>query len=201
MAKSAKKTLLALLAAGLKPGTKGYDRRTGKFLAPNGGWAVTNQDIILPLALLYTTPGQPHHERKRVLALAKGAGDALRYMQNADGTWEFIKVDGSRWGRIYQPWTIYHWAEAYALLLPYLGKKRRRRWAEGLTLAYEGLATEYECPRLHNIPTWNGMSLVRGAQIFDRPDWHEVGSRQVRYSVDHQHPDGYWPEGEGPTNG
>ena len=45
------------------------------------------------------------------------------------------------------------------------------------------------------------MSLFRAGQVFGREDWSEVGRRQVLFSTERQHPDGYWPEGHGPTTG
>lgn len=177
------------------------DAKTGRFLAPNGGWAVTHQDSILPLALVYKQSGTTRHGDAKLLKLAQCGGDALCDAQDETGQFEFIKIDGSRWGKIYQPWTIYHWCEAYALLRDDLDAKSRARWEKGLTLAYDGLARIYERPVNHNIPTWNGMSLVRGAQVFGNDKWHAVGKRLIEFNAEHLHPHGYWPEGDGPTYG
>ncbi len=94
-----------------------FDPATGRFLT-EGGWAVTNQDILYPLALLYRTqdPDNPYAQDGRILEYALRGGDALRDFQYPDGQVEFIKVDGSTWGPIYMPWSMYHWLEAYALL-------------------------------------------------------------------------------------
>lgn len=189
------------LAAGVPHARRAMDRKTGRFLAPNGGWAVTRQDCILALALLYTTPGTGRHGDKTVLDLARRGGDALCAAQDEAGQFEFVKVDGSRWGKIYMPWTIFHWCEAYALLRDVLDRATRKRWERGLTRAYEGLARTHERPINHNIPMWNGMSLVRGAQVFEREAWHTIGKRLIEHNMAHLHPHGYWPEGDGPTYG
>lgn len=196
-----KKMILKHLAGGVAKGRKSFDKKTGRFLAKNGGWATTLQDIIFPLALLYTAPGTKYHGDREVLKLCRGGGDALRDWQYDDGTFEFIKIDGSRWGPIYQPWTIYHWLEAYALLRDSLGNKRRARWEEGLRLSCAGLADHLKTPRAHNIPTWQGMSLVRAARVFDEPDWGEVGKAQIYFACNNQSSHGFWPEGDGPSTG
>ena len=193
--------ILTYLAKGVAGAEKRFDRKTGRFLADNRGWAVTNQDIIFPLALLYVTPGTRHHASDRILELCLRGGTALRNWQYPDGSFEFVKTDGSRWGPIFMPWSIYHWCEAYALLREHMCVRRRRRWEEGLTLAYEGVARVVARPIGHNIAAWHGMSLVRGGQVFERDDWLETGTRQVLYTAERQHPDGFWPEGDGPTVG
>jgi len=196
-----KKRILKCLAGGVAGAEACFDEKTGRFLAPNGGWAVTHQDRIFPLALLHETPEAQCRNRRRILELCLRGGDALRNWQDEEGRFEFIKVDGSRWGMTYMPWSMYHWLEAYVLIRDRMDARRRRRWEDGLTLAYGGLARERKIPMGHNIPTWHGMSLVRAGQVFDRPDWLEVGKRQVLFSAEHQHPDGFWSEGDGPTTG
>ena len=200
-ATSIKRRIIGYLSAGVPAARQALDARTGRFLAPNGGWAVTLQDVIFPLAALFTHPGTPYYEDEELLAMCRQGGNALRRAQNGDGQFEFVKIDGSRWGRTYMPWSIYHWLEAYALLRERLGARVRTRWEDGLSLAYDGLARTHTTPRGHNIPTWNGMSLFRAGQVFGREDWQDVGRRQVLFSSSHQHPDGYWPEGYGPTTG
>jgi len=72
---------LAYLADGVATAKKEFDSESGKFLAPNGGWAVTKQDIISPLALLYVTPGTKWYGKNEILQLACRGGDALRSSQ------------------------------------------------------------------------------------------------------------------------
>ena len=92
--------ILQYLAAGVTAAKKRFDPETGRFLAEGGGWAVTMQDVVLPLALLYTAdvPANRLHGRKALLTLASRAGDALRDWQDSDGRFEFVKTDGSKWG-------------------------------------------------------------------------------------------------------
>ena len=185
------------------PAARGRFRaKTGRFLAANGGWAVTNQNVILPLALLYTAdaPGNRMRGRKDILKLASRGGDALRDWQDRDGRVVFIKIDGSRWGNYYDPWSMYHWLETFALLRDHLDAKRRRRWRKGLRLAYAGIAEEQaRNTRVHNIPTWHVMALVRAGQVFGVPEWVQLGTGKILNAARHQHPDGYWPEGAGPS--
>jgi hypothetical protein len=177
-----------------------FDEETGRFLT-EGGWAVTNQDLVYPLALLYQAehPDNPYFKDNRILAYAQRGGDAWRDFQYPDGKVEFIKVDDSTWGPIYMPWSMYHWVETYALLRDELGDERRARWEEGLTLAYDGIAEGLASGHVHNIPTWNGMATFRAGQIFDRSDWREAGRRMIHLAVEDQQPGGYWLEHHGPT--
>lgn len=176
------------------------DPATGRFLT-EGGWAVTNQDIVYPLALLYRTPhpDNPYHGDERILDHILAGADAWRDFQNPDGSVEFIKVDGSTWGPTFMPWSMYHWAETYALLRDQLDEARARRWQEGLTLAYDGISAAIASKHVHNIPTWNGMAAYRAGQIFDRADWRETGRAMVYAAIEEQTPGGYWREHHGPT--
>ena len=177
-----------------------FDEETGRFLTGDG-WAVTNQDLIFSLALLYVTdsPDNPYHADTRILHLAERGGDAWRDFQNPDGTVEFVKVDGSTWGPIFMPWSMYHWLEAFALLQEDLHPERRKRWREGLTLAYTGIAAGLESADVHNIPAWNGMALYRAGVLFAREEWCRNGRRMMTRTAEAQEPEGYWKEHGGPT--
>lgn len=198
---SIKERLLCYLAGGVSGAVKQQDKDSGRFLTSEGGWATYLQDVIYPMALLYTRPGTPWFHRKSLLETIVKGGDALRSFQDAKGRWEFIKPDGSKWGKSYMPWTIYHWLETYVLLSEYLDETRCRSWAKGLKLCYAGIAKELKEPVAHNISNWHGMSLVRGSQVFGKADWTEIGRRQCLFTASSQHKDGYWLEKEGPTNG
>ena len=198
--KGVPQTVLEHFARGVPAARERFDGKTGRFLHESGGWAVTNQDVILPLALLCKTPGTPCHEDPEIMDLALRGGDALRNWQDDDGRFEFIKVDGSRWGMTYMPWSMYHWVETYGLLRDDMDAERRARWETGLRLCFNGTAREFETSdNVHNIPCWHGMALTRAGQLFDDRRWSEVGARTVLRHVEAQHPDGYWPEGGGPT--
>jgi hypothetical protein len=182
---------------------RSFDPKTGRFLAENGGWAVTRQDVIWPLAVLYTAEerGNSCRGRKDILKLCCRGGDALCDWMNPDGTFVFMKVDGSTWGDIYMCWTMYHWLEAYVLLEPHLDAARRRRWAKHLRRTFSGVADRYRRSgfRVHNIPAWHAVGMILAAKVFGQPRWAEEGARYLGQVADHQHPDGYWPEGGGPT--
>ncbi len=190
---------------------EGFDESTGRFITePQGppapgagpedlGWAVTNQDIIYPLALLYTTPGTQMHGDARILNAALRAGDAVRAAQDQQGRVEFIKTDGSRWGPTFMGWTNYAWLEAYLLLRGVMDDPRRSEWERGLLLAHQGQAEELVDSRVHNIPCWKAASCMRAGQVFDRPQWCGVAEELIMKAVEAQHPDGYWPEHGGPT--
>jgi hypothetical protein len=163
------------------------------------GWFIVNQDIIYPLALLYTTPGTDRYGDDAILNMALRGGDAIRDFQYADGRVEFLKVDGSRWGPTFMGWTNYAWLEAYAILRDHMDEKRRKRWEEGLVLAHDGEAREVSNGHVHNIPCWKAMSCYRAGALFARKDWQEVGTAMIQAVVKAQTPGGYWAEHGGPT--
>ncbi|MBI2192539.1 MAG: hypothetical protein HYU36_11205 [Planctomycetes bacterium] len=202
-----KNELIRRMAAGVEKLMETFCPETGRFMTPGYvgpdlGWAVTNQDVVYPLAVLYRTahPENPYAGREEIRRVVEQAGGVIRRWQDSDGKVEFIKVDGSRWGKIYMPWTMYHWLEAYSWLREEMAAEARRSWEEGLRLAFDGLALELRGQtRVHNIPTWNGMSLVRAGQVFGRADWSAVGVEMIRRAVAAQRPQGYWDEHGGPT--
>jgi hypothetical protein len=195
-----RQTYLRFLAEDVEQNLERFDERTGRFLTGEG-WAVTNQDLVYPLALLFTTrhANNPYAGDARILEYALRGADAWRDFQYPDGRVEFVKVDGSKWGPTYMPWSMYHWLETYALLADQLDASRKARWEEGLELAYAGIAKELEAGHVHNIPTWKGMALYRAGQIWERPEWQEQGRAMIGLAVAEQTPQGYWREHHGPT--
>jgi len=190
------------LSGGVGAARDCFDAATGRFLAENGGWAVTQQDVIYPLALLYVTehPGNGFFGDAEILELACRGGDALRDRQDEEGRFEFIKPNGQRWGRVYMPWSMYHWLEAFALLRDRLSAERAAAWEKGLRLAFAGTSRIHgDAEKVHNIATWHCMALVRAGQILEEPRWREIGARYIRHAAASQDPAGYWPEGMGPT--
>ena len=127
-----KKAYLSLLAGGVEENLTRFDPDTGRFMTGDG-WAVTSQDIVYPLALLYTMKDEenPYYHDERILDHIVRGADAWRDFQNPDGSVEFIKVDGSTWGPTFMPWSMYHWLECYALVRDVLSPERRARWEEG----------------------------------------------------------------------
>jgi hypothetical protein len=194
--------LVDILAKGVKQCQAEFDSATGRFLAENGGWAVTNQDVIWPLAWLYTNqhPENPWCDDRTILDLAMAGGDALRNAQDPDGRWEFVKIDGSRWGKIYMPWSSFHWLETYDCLREHLGESRKKSWEDGLRQSYEGICREKPVPgNAHNIPTWNAAALFKAGIVFQQEEWRNYARQYFRALVKAMHPDGFWPEGGGPT--
>jgi hypothetical protein len=186
-----------------------FDPLTGRFMEGEG-WANTNQDIMLCIAVLYLNdfPGNRLYGNAEALEMIGRAGDALRDFQYPDGKVEFVKVDGSKWGAIYMPWSMYHWLETYRLLASQFDEGRRERWREGLQLAYEGINREMQESLdsrsethhvVHNIPTWNAMALNRAASVLGPEEWRHTAEIMIGLTLDVQHEDGYWPEHHGPT--
>ena len=80
---------------------KSFVEETGRFAL--AGWIPEYQEAIYPLAYLATTkePQTQYTGDAQLINAAMKGGDALRDSQYEDGTVEFLKQDGSSWGRIY----------------------------------------------------------------------------------------------------
>lgn len=176
------------------------DEKTGRFLAPNGGWAVTNQDAMLAYAYLYVTPGKanPYYQNPSALETVIKAAQALRDWQYPDGQVEFIKIDGSKWGPIYMPWTFYNWLETYILLRDILPEDVRKDWEIGLMPAMESYGKQ-DPEKVHNIPVWQAMCVHRAGKIFGREDWIQNADALIKNACLAQDECGFWPEHKGPT--
>ncbi|MDF2669160.1 MAG: hypothetical protein K0R67_1466 [Paenibacillus sp.] len=186
-----------------------FNPQTGLFMEGEG-WAVTCQDIMLSMAIVYLQdfPGNRLYQDPTLLEMIGQTGDGLRNVQYPDGKVEFVKVDGSKWGPIYMPWSMYHWLETYHLLASELDEGRKASWQEGLLLAFEGIHKEMQESLgnrsaadqvVHNIPTWNAMALNRAATVFNQPNWKQTADTMIQLTLEVQHEDGFWPEYHGPT--
>jgi hypothetical protein len=176
------------------------DPATGRFgTAP---WIVTDQNVLLPLAVAWTyaDPKNPFQHRADVLAAIIRGGDALIAAQDATGQWTFNKKDGSTWGQIYMPWTYSRWIRAYQIVHDALSAEERARWDRALMLGFTGIAkTVAGTTQLANIPTHHAMALFFASQVFGRPDWAKISAAFMRRAIGEQNPDGYWSENSGPV--
>ena len=200
MTDTLKERIMHALHCTLEEYRKTQDPDSGRFLAENGGWAITMQDPMLCYAYLYKHKGTPYYGDETVLKIILNAVHALRQYQNPDGMMEFIKTDGSTWGPIYMPWTWYHWLETYALLKDDLTDDVRRDWEDGLMPGLEAYGRQNP-EHVHNIPVWQAMTSNRAGIIFERPDWCENADKLIANCVKSQHEDGFWAEHKGPTVG
>ncbi len=68
-----------------------FDETTGRFMTGDG-WAVTNQDIVYPLALLYTTPDaeNPYAHDDRILDIILRGAEACRDLQYPNGSVGYV---------------------------------------------------------------------------------------------------------------
>src|SRR5258708_2072764 len=90
------------------------------------------RSAILAAPVLYTKPhpANPHRGDAKMLQLALKIGDLLAHEQEA-GTYG-TRLDHHR--------DTYMWLEAYRLLEPDLGKERRERWRQSITVDIDELA-------------------------------------------------------------
>lgn len=167
-----------------------------------GLWIVTEQNVILPLAIAWAheDPKNPFYHRADVLAAIVRGGDALIPAQDANGKWLFLKKDGSKWGQIYMPWTYSRWIRAYQIVREAMTAEARERWDRALTLGYTGIAQEVAGTKtLANIPVHHAMGLLFASQVFHRPEWEKISRDFMHRAIGEQHPDGYWSEHVGPV--
>ena len=219
---SPKAYYLDQLVKGVPVVMKSFVEETGRFAL--AGWIPEYQEVIYPLAYLATTkePATPYTGDAQLLNAAMKGGDALRDSQYEDGTVEFLKQDGSSWGRIYSPKLLTAWLETYALLKDRLDADRRSRWEKGLNLMVEGTHQQIlgkRNPRLfsgifgsdeviwgwgnfevNSLSIWDGLNVFRAGQIFDRKEWQQNGQRMIHSALETLDPAGFfWPEFGGPS--
>jgi len=199
---------------------KSFLEESGRFAI--GGWIPDYQEVIYPLAFLAKQPGTPFTGDQRVLNAALRGGDAICDAQYEDGTVEFLKKDGSSWGRIYPQRLLEAWLETYELLKNQLDAKRKLRWESGLTKMVEGVHLQIVGRRnpllfsgvwredeviwgwgnfeVNSLSAWDGLNLFRAGQIFARPEWQRDGQRMVHSALETLDANGfYWPEFGGPS--
>jgi hypothetical protein len=219
---SPKAYYLDQLIKGVPVVMKSFVEETGRFAL--AGWIPEHQEAIYPLAYLATTkepPTQYTGDAQLINAAMKG-GDALRDSQYEDGTVEFLKHDGSSWGRIYPHRLLTAWLETYALLKDRLDADRRGRWEKGLALMVEGTHQQIlgkRNPRLfsgifrsdeviwgwgnfevNSLSIWDGLNVFRAGQIFDRKEWQQNGQRMIHSALETLDPASFfWPEFGGPS--
>lgn len=212
---------LGQLVKGVPGVISAFVETTGRF--SNNGWCVDNQEVIYPLAYLYTLSraANPHFKDPKLLNAALKGGDAICDSQYEDGTVEFLQNNGSSWGRTYLHETLNAWLETYELLKDQMGASQRQRWEHAITRQIEGiqqLIQGVHNPRLYSgifrdedVPwdvggfevnvysTWNGINLYRAGQIFGRESWQQTGQKMVYASLESIDPLGFWPEYGGPS--
>src|SRR4030095_8847810 len=113
---SPKAYYLDQLVKGVPVVMKSFVEETGRVAL--AGWIPEYQEAIYPFAYLAATkePATPYTGDAQLLNAAMKGGDALRDSQYEDGTVEFLKQDGSSWGRIYPQKLLTALLATYALL-------------------------------------------------------------------------------------
>ena len=219
---SPKAYYLDQLVKGVPVVMKSFVEETGRFAL--AGWIPEYQEVIYPLAYLATSkePQTPYTGDMQLINAAMKGGDALRDSQYEDGTVEFLKQDGSSWGRIYPHKLLTAWLETYALLKDRLDADRRGRWEKGLNLMVEGTHQQIlgkRNPRLfsgifrndeviwgwgnfevNSLSIWDGLNVFRAGQIFERKEWQQNGQRMIHSALETLDPASFfWPEFGGPS--
>ncbi len=191
-----KEAFLAEIASHVPRVLKGFDPQTGRF--GQGVWIVGDQNVMLPLAVVYATPGTAYYKSDELLLVIIKAGDALIDDADANGQWIFRKKDGSTWGKISMPWTYSRWVRAYALIREDMPPEARERWGRALTVGYSHIS-KHDLQHVHNIPAHHAMGLYAAGKALGRPEWQQQASEFLLKVAAAQAEGGYWSEGEGPV--
>ena len=219
---SPKAYYLDQLVKGVPVVMKSFVEETGRFAL--AGWIPEYQEAIYPLAYLATMkdPATSYTGDAQLINAAMKGGDALRDSQYEDGTLEFLKRDGTSWGRIYPHKLLTAWLETYELLKDRLDADRRSRWEKGLNLMIEGTHQQIlgkRNPRLfsgifrndevvwgwgnfevNSLSIWDGLNVFRAGQIFNRNEWQQNGQRMIHSALETLDPASFfWPEFGGPS--
>jgi hypothetical protein len=188
---------LSQLAGRLPQMLKTFDPRTGRF--GEGIWTCQDQNLLLPLAVVYATRGEgnSYHKAARLLEIIMKAGDALIDDMDERGQWEFRKKDGSTWGKISMPWTYSRWIRTYGLIREDMPAERRARWAQAFERGFSHIE-KTQLGHMHNIPTHLAMSLYIAGKELNHPAWCGRATEFLRNVAKAQFEGGYWTEGQGP---
>ncbi len=154
---------------------------------------------ILVAAVLYARqhPANPHYRDEAVLKIALAIGDLLAREQEEKRF--AAALDRHR--------DAYMWLEAYRLLEPQLGEKRRARWRgalrEYLAPYVEQVARRRDYPRYispyigtspNHYSLWSSTIYLAG-RVFGEKSWEELGAAVLhRFAAEEQSPDGFWGE-------
>jgi len=193
-----KEQLLPVLVAKAPKILDTYDPKTGHF--GKGVWICQDQNVVFPLAVLYSTPspGNKYYKDKNLLEVIMKGGDALIQDMDKKGQWVFRKKDSSTWGMIWMPWTYSRWIRAFLLIKDDMPEDRRTLWEKALTLGYTGIS-QNELEEIHNIPVHHAMGVYFAGKALNKPQWRKDAADFLHKAVKAQSEAGYWTEGEGPV--
>ncbi len=201
---------------------KSFVEETGRFAL--AGWIPAYQEVIYPLAYLATSKdaSTPYAGDAQLIQAALKGGDAIVDSQYEDGTVEFLKPDGSSWGRVYPHKLLAAWLETFELLKGQMDEGRRSHWEKGITKMVEGTHQQIlgkRNPRLYSgifrddevtwgwgnyevnsLSIWDGLNVFRAGQIFQRKEWQQNGQRMIHSALETLDPSGFfWGEFGGPS--
>ena len=195
-----KQRCLADLTAAVPGVLASQNKANGQF--GKGIWIVTDQNVMFALAAAWSwkDDANPHYHSPELLDAVMAAGDALIADADERGMWEFRKKDGSKWGKIFMPWTYSRWIRSWLLIRDAMPPERRARWEKALLLGFTGIAAMNERHRTYdNIYAHHAMALYFAGQAFDKPAWREIAARCLHNVIQGQNPAGYWAENVGPV--
>lgn len=219
---SPKAFYLEQLVKGVPAVMKSFVAETGRFAV--AGWIVDYQEVIYPLAYLATSKdaSTPYTGDAQLIQAALKGGDAICESQYEDGTTEYLKPDGSSWGRIYPHKLLAAWLETFELLKGQTDEGRRSSWQKGITKMVEGAHQQIlgkRNPRLYSgifrddevtwgwgnfevnsLSIWDGLNVFRAGQIFQHKEWQQNGQRMIHSALETLDPTGFfWGEFGGPS--
>ncbi|MBR0457928.1 MAG: hypothetical protein IJJ26_01705, partial [Victivallales bacterium] len=175
------------------------DQATGRF--GKEPWILQDQNVILPLAIIWSTQDStnPYYHDASLLALIARAGNLLADDQDKDGKWLIRKKDSSTWGTDIIPDVASRWARAFLLLAPHLPPEARQKWERGLRLAYASIPENLASRKIDNRLAQHALGLYALALALAHPEWKNAAQTFFHQLADSQAHDGFWSEHHGPA--
>ena len=192
--------LLKSLVASVEGVLKTQDPQTGQFgVKP---WICNDQNVLLPLAAAWSisSPDNPwHHDRRLLAAIAKG-GEALVDAQDQRVRGHSERRTGPPGDRSTSRGPT---AVGFAPINWCTRRCRRRprsRWERGLRLGFTNIRRGASAA-VGNMTAHNMMALYIAGICFDNADWRDAAAAYLRRVVEEQEEGGYWSEHCGPLIG
>lgn len=172
---------------------------------------LNDQYAFAPLALLYSLPDSRYHQSPELLAVIQRGMDHLLNSLDEQGRIEFFGHDGISHGWVYYEWVTFYWQETLELLCETTDPSWQERHKDALELVLDGHFQKLKQGWDHhdrafkkdsdvaNLFVWNALLMYRSGELWQRPEWRELGETVMHAAIAAQQPEGWWYE-SGPVN-
>ena len=180
----------------------------GFFRDHPGIGSFNENQFIYPLAYLYATRfrGNRYHRDPEILAAVRAIGDHVSRCTDARGDMSHERI-----GAHVDQRNLIFWLDAYGIVKGVLGLPRRRRWESAMKRTLRNLAGKLAGympqKRFHSRSFGTGpnhailyaVALYLGGRALRHRPWRALAEAFADRFAAFQHPEGYWPEHDGPV--